>query len=123
VGEVYRIAPNGMKTVIAKGLKAPNGIQYNPRTGRLFITECFQGNRVFEIDPTGAKEPRLMIKEDVIPIPERFGFDMNTNDLIIPDMGTAEFYGFIQIQLKLPLLQKSLSLRWHSKWARTIWPT
>jgi sugar lactone lactonase YvrE len=90
VGEVYRISPNGMKTVIAKGLKAPNGIQYNPRTGRLFITECFQGNRVFEIDPTGAKEPRLMIKEDVIPIPEGFGFDMNTNDLIIPDMGTGK---------------------------------
>jgi sugar lactone lactonase YvrE len=90
VGEVYRVSPNGMKTVIAKGLKAPNGIQYNPRTGRLFITECFQGNRVFEIDPTGATQPRLMIKEDVIPIPEGFGFDMKTNDLIIPDMGTGK---------------------------------
>jgi len=31
-----------------------------------------------------------MIKEDVIPIPEGFGFDMKTNDLIIPDMGTGK---------------------------------
>ena len=55
VGEVYRISPNGMKKVIVSGLTAPNGIQYNPRTGRLFVTECFQANRVFEIDPTGVK--------------------------------------------------------------------
>jgi len=32
VGEVYRLDNNGMKTVIAKGLIAPNGIQYNKRT-------------------------------------------------------------------------------------------
>ena len=90
VGEVYRLSPNGMKTIIAKGLKAPNGIQYNPRTGRLFITECFQGNRVFELDPAGIKEPRLMIDENVISVPEGFGFDIKTNDLIIPDMGTGK---------------------------------
>jgi len=90
VGEVYRISPDGMKKVIAKGLIAPNGIQYNPRTGRLFITECFQANRVFEIDPAGVKEPRLMIKENVIPVPEGFGFDMETNDLIVPDLGTGK---------------------------------
>jgi len=90
VGEVYRISPNGMKKVIASGLTAPNGIQYNPRTGRLFVTECFQANRVFEIDPAGVKKPRLMIKENVIPVPEGFGFDLQTNDLIVPDMGTGK---------------------------------
>jgi len=90
VGEVYRIDRNGMKTVIASGLKAPNGIQYNHRTGRLFMTECFQGNRVFELDATGVKEPRLIIKENVIPVPEGFGFDPDTNDLIIPDLGSGK---------------------------------
>ena len=90
VGEVYRVDKNGMKTVIASGLKAPNGIQYNHRTGRLFMTECFQGNRVFELDPTGVKEPRLIIKENVIPVPEGFGFDPDTNDLIIPDLGSGK---------------------------------
>ncbi len=89
-GEVYRIDKKGMKTVIGKGFLAPNGIQYNKRTGRLFMSECFQGNRVFEIDPTGIKPPRLLVKENVIAVPEGFGFDPDTNDLIIPDMGTGK---------------------------------
>ncbi|HEU4735155.1 MAG TPA: hypothetical protein VFT22_44995 [Kofleriaceae bacterium] len=90
VGEVYRIDAGGMKSVIARGLKAPNGIQYNRRTGRLFVTECFQANRVFEIDPTGAREPRLVVKENVIPVPEGFDFDPDTNDLVIPDFGSGK---------------------------------
>jgi sugar lactone lactonase YvrE len=90
VGEVYRIDAGGMKTVIARGLTAPNGIQFNKRTGRLFVTECFQANRVFEVDPSGAKEPRLLVKENVIPVPEGFDFDPDTNDLIIPDMGSGK---------------------------------
>jgi sugar lactone lactonase YvrE len=89
VGEVYRIDATGMKTVIASGLTAPNGIQFNRRTGRLFVTECFQANRVFEIDPTGAKEPRLIVKADAIAVPEGFDFDPDTQDLIIPDMGSG----------------------------------
>jgi sugar lactone lactonase YvrE len=89
VGEVYRIDKKGVKTVIASGLLAPNGIQYNFRTGRLFSTECFQGNRVFELDPTGVKPPRLLIKENTIPVPEGFDYDPDTNDLIIPDMATG----------------------------------
>ena len=89
VGEVYRIDAAGMKTVIARGLTAPNGIQFNRKTGRLFVTECFQANRVFEIDPTGGKEPRLIVKADTIPVPEGFDFDPDTQDLIIPDMGSG----------------------------------
>jgi sugar lactone lactonase YvrE len=90
VGEVYRINRNGVKTVIASGLLAPNGIRYNKKNGRLFTSECFQANRVFELDPTGAKEPKLLVKENVIPVPEGFDFDPDTNDLIIPDMGTGK---------------------------------
>jgi sugar lactone lactonase YvrE len=89
VGEVYRIDATGGKTVIARGLTAPNGIQFNKQTGRLFVTECFQANRVFEIDPTGAKPPRLIVKADTIPVPEGFDFDPDTSDLIIPDMGSG----------------------------------
>jgi sugar lactone lactonase YvrE len=89
VGQVYRIGANGAKTVIAEGLAAPNGIQFNRRTGRLFVTECFQGNRVYEVDPTGARPARLLIEADVISIPEGFDFDPDTDDLIIPDMGTG----------------------------------
>jgi sugar lactone lactonase YvrE len=90
VGEVYRIDKNGVKTIIAGGMAAPNGIEYNPRNGRLFVTECFQGNRIYEVDPTGQKPARLLIDKDVIPVPEGFGFDPDTNDLIVPDMGTGK---------------------------------
>jgi len=90
VGEIYRVDKNGMKTVIAKGIPGANGIQYNKRTGRLFTSECFWGNRVFELDPMGVKEPRLLVKENIIAVPEGFDFDPDTNDLIIPDMGTGK---------------------------------
>jgi sugar lactone lactonase YvrE len=89
-GEIYRIDKNGIKTVIARGISGANGIQYNKRTGRLFISECFWGNRVFELDPTGVKEPRLLVKENLIAVPEGFDFDPDTNDLIIPDLGTGK---------------------------------
>lgn len=86
VGEVYRIDPAGRKTVIAKGFTSPNGIQYNRRTGRLFMSECVHADRVFEIDPEGLKEPRLLVKEKEIAVPQGFDFDPDTNDLIIPDL-------------------------------------
>jgi sugar lactone lactonase YvrE len=90
VGEVYRIDKKGVKSVIASGFIAPNGIQYNPRTGRLFMSECFQANRVFELDPEGVREPRLILQENQIAVPEGFDFDPGTNDLIIPDMATGK---------------------------------
>ncbi|MBI5552187.1 MAG: SMP-30/gluconolactonase/LRE family protein [Desulfobacterales bacterium] len=90
VGEVYRIDKNGVKTIIASGMAAPNGIEYNPRNGRLFVTECFQGNRIYEVDPAGRKPARLLVDKDVVPVPEGFGFDPDTNDLIVPDMGSGK---------------------------------
>ena len=90
VGEVYRIDKNGVRTIIADGMAAPNGIEYNPRTGRLFVTECFQGNRIYEVDPAGIKKARLLIDKNIIPVPEGFDYDPDTNDLIIPDLGTGK---------------------------------
>lgn len=89
VGQVYRIDANGVKTVIADGMAAPNGVEYNPRTGRLFVSECFQGNRIFEVDPTGQRPARVLIGPNVIPVPEGFDYDPDTNDLIVPDMATG----------------------------------
>jgi len=89
-GEVYRIDKNGLKTVIATGIPGANGIQFNKKTGRLFISECFYGNRVFELDPTGTNAPKELVKKDVMKVPEGFDFDPDTNDLIIPDMGTGK---------------------------------
>lgn len=89
-GEVYRIDKNGLKTVIATGFPAANGIQYNKKTGRLFVSECFFGNRVLEFDPTGANPPKVVVAKDILKVPEGFDFDPDTQDLIIPDMGTGK---------------------------------
>jgi sugar lactone lactonase YvrE len=42
------------------------------------------------VDPTGVKPPRLLVPAGVIPVPEGFDFDPDTNDLIIPDLGTGK---------------------------------
>ena len=43
VGEVYRIAPNGMKTVIAKGLKAQTAFNITPETVVCLLPNVFRG--------------------------------------------------------------------------------
>ncbi|MEM2702863.1 MAG: hypothetical protein QXR45_06855 [Candidatus Bathyarchaeia archaeon] len=85
-GEVYKINPKGMKKVIARNLNGPDGICYDKKRGRLFVSECFWGNRVLELDPEGVKEPRLIT--DTLSIPE--AFDIKNGKLIIPDMGTGK---------------------------------
>jgi sugar lactone lactonase YvrE len=83
-GEVYKINSKGMKEVIAHGLSGPNGISYDEETGRLFVTECFWGNRIWELDPQGEAPPRLIT--DSLVTPE--GFDIRDGKLVIPDLGT-----------------------------------
>lgn len=83
-GEVYKINSQGMKEVIGRGFGGPNGISYDKVTGRLFMSECFWGNKVWELDPEGELPPRLVTDE--LTIPE--GFDIRDNKLVIPDLGT-----------------------------------
>jgi len=83
-GEVYKINSLGMKEVIARGLSGPNGISYDEDTGRLFMSECFWGNRVLELDPEGVNPPRLVT--NALAVPE--GFDIWDGKLVIPDFGT-----------------------------------
>jgi sugar lactone lactonase YvrE len=89
-GQIYRIDKNGLKSVIATGFPGANGIQFNKKTGRLFVSECFFGNRVLEFDPTGANPPKVLVAKDVLNTPEGFDFDPDTQDLIIPDLGTGK---------------------------------
>lgn len=84
-GEVYKISPDGRKKVIARNLNGPDGICYDKKRHRLFVSECFWGNRLFEIDPEGKRQPRFIT--DKISIPE--AFDVKNGKLIVPDMGTG----------------------------------
>ncbi|MFX1428462.1 MAG: hypothetical protein ACFFBE_18560 [Promethearchaeota archaeon] len=83
-GEVYKINSQGMKQVIARGLSGPNGISYDEETGRLFVTECFWGNRTWELDPEGVDPPRFI--SNALHTPE--GFDIRGGNLFIPDLGS-----------------------------------
>ncbi|MFX0020048.1 MAG: SMP-30/gluconolactonase/LRE family protein [Promethearchaeota archaeon] len=83
-GEVYKINSKGMKKVIARGLSGPNGISYDEETGRLFVSECFWGNRIWELDPEGEAPPQFL--SDSLTTPE--GFDIRDGKLVIPDLGT-----------------------------------
>ncbi|MFX1376062.1 MAG: hypothetical protein ACFFA0_09640 [Promethearchaeota archaeon] len=84
-GEVYKINSKGMKKVIARGFGGPNGISFDESTGRLFMSECFWGNKVWELDPEGELPARLIT--DALYVPE--GFDIRENKLVIPDLGSG----------------------------------
>ena len=58
-GDVVRRAPDGTTTVVASPGPGVNPITFSG-DGRLFVSQCFLGDKLFEIDPLGAKEPRLI---------------------------------------------------------------
>jgi len=56
---------------LARGLTAPNGIQFNKNDRPAVITSASSQAGVFEIGtPTGTKECRDSIVADTIPVPE-----------------------------------------------------
>ncbi|MFX1281443.1 MAG: hypothetical protein ACFFA3_18995, partial [Promethearchaeota archaeon] len=91
-GEVYKINSEGMKTVIAHGLNGPNGISFDEKSGRLFVSECFWGNYIWELDPEGIAPPRFV--SDALYVPE--GFDIRDGKLVIPDLGS---YWIVEVDM------------------------
>ncbi len=59
---VHALTPAGEFKVLATDLPAVNSINYSP-DGRLFVTRVFGGDALYEIDPTGVEEPRLIAKK------------------------------------------------------------
>ena len=49
---VHALTPDGEIKVLADGLPAVNSINYSP-DGRLFVTQIFGGDALWEIDPQG----------------------------------------------------------------------
>ncbi len=58
---VHALTPGGEIKVLASDLPAVNSINYSP-DGRLFVTQIFGGDALWEIDPNGVDEPRLVAK-------------------------------------------------------------
>ena len=77
-GEVAKRSPDGTTQIVA----AP-GVGVNPITfsddGRLFVSQCFMDTRLFELDPQGVAEPRL-IRDDLGPGCGLNGMDWGSAD-------------------------------------------
>jgi sugar lactone lactonase YvrE len=78
---VFRIDPDGSVTAIYSGIVATNGIQFNRRTGRLFVDQAFVGGGIYELDPKGLKPPRLVSSE--FPMAKSMDFDLDNNLLVV----------------------------------------
>ncbi|MYA07374.1 MAG: hypothetical protein F4172_02495 [Holophagales bacterium] len=77
-GDVTMRTPTGETRVIASP-----GVGVNPITfsddGRLFVSQCFMDTNLFELDPTGEQEPRL-IRDDLGPGCGLNGMDWGSAD-------------------------------------------
>ena len=58
-GDVARRTPDGTTTVIASPGPGVNPITFSD-DGRLFVSQCALGDHLFELDPDGSEEPRLI---------------------------------------------------------------
>jgi len=61
MGAVHALTPDGELRVLADGLPAVNSIGYAP-DGRLFVTQVFGGDALWEIDPSGQAKPRRVAR-------------------------------------------------------------
>lgn len=59
IGTVGRRLPDGTTQVVADIGPGPNPITFSD-DGRLFVSQCFFDDRLWEIDPEGVDEPRLI---------------------------------------------------------------
>src|SRR5215831_14051801 len=69
---------NGPIRVIGEKLPGANSIMYRKSDGRLFMGQVFAGDGLWELDPTGAKPPRNILKD----IGGLNGFDFGTDGMI-----------------------------------------
>ena len=65
VGEVSRLGPDGSAEVIASLGAGVNPITFSS-DGRLFVSQCFMGTVLYELDPEGEAEPRVL-RDDLGP--------------------------------------------------------
>jgi sugar lactone lactonase YvrE len=59
---VHALTPDGDIKILADGLPGVNSINYSPN-GRLFVTQVFGGDALWEIDSKGVAEPRRIAKK------------------------------------------------------------
>lgn len=60
-GKYYLRTPEGKTLTLAEGLPGMNSTAWSP-DGRLFATQVFLGDALYELDPTGANPPRKIME-------------------------------------------------------------
>lgn len=60
---LYRENDDAPIKVLAEGLPGINSIAFNQKTGQLYASQVFLGDALWEIDPEGKEEPRLINKD------------------------------------------------------------
>jgi sugar lactone lactonase YvrE len=58
-GEVTGLRPDGSLVTAARLTPGTNPITFSPE-GRLFVSQCFFDDKLYEVDPQGVNEPRLI---------------------------------------------------------------
>lgn len=92
-GEVAGFTPDGKKVVAARLEPGVNPITFSD-DGRLFTAQCFLGDKVYEIDPAGVEEPRL-IADNLGPGCGLNGMDWGPDDRLYgPRWFTGEVVSF-----------------------------
>ena len=61
-GEIGKRTPDGVTSIVGAPGPGANPITFSD-DGRLFVSQCFLGTHLFEIDPAGVEEPRLINDE------------------------------------------------------------
>ncbi|MCB1692832.1 MAG: hypothetical protein KDI19_08705 [Pseudomonadales bacterium] len=92
-GEVAGLTPDGNKIVAAQLEPGPNPITFSP-DDRLFVSQCFLGDKLYELDPVGARSPRL-ISDSLGPGCGLNGMDWGPDDRLYgPRWFTGEVVSF-----------------------------
>lgn len=85
LGKVYIRKPNGKTIEVANGLAGPNSIAFT-KDGRLFVSEVFIGDALYEIDLKNVDKPEFksIARTDLRRVAEKLGglngFEIHRND-------------------------------------------
>ncbi len=59
----YRASARAPIQVVASNLPGINSVAFDPKTSKLYVSQVFAGDALWEIDVTGANPPRLIAKD------------------------------------------------------------
>lgn len=85
LGKVYVRRPNGKTIEVAQGLSGPNSLAFG-KDGRLFVTEVFLGDALYEVDLKNVDKPdfKPAARNELRKIAEKMGglngFEIHKND-------------------------------------------